>query len=57
MYLDFGYPWCRPCEEHHRPPECEVDSEGRALMSCGCRWDVTENDPGAHTCATYSEES
>lgn len=29
MYLTFGYPYCRPCEEHHRAPECPVDEYGR----------------------------
>lgn len=38
----FGYPWCRPCGEHHRPPECAIDDQGRSLMSCGCAWSVIE---------------
>lgn len=38
-YVSMGYPWCRPCEDHHRPPECAIDELGRALMGCGCPWD------------------
>ncbi len=52
--LSFGmdYPWCRPCDEHHRPPECAVDEEGFSLSPCGCRWD----DPWAdvpHSCRLH----
>jgi hypothetical protein len=27
-YIDFGYIWCRPDEEWHRPPECPVNEAG-----------------------------
>lgn len=50
MYLAAGYPWCRPCGEHHRAPECAVDSGGRALASCGCAWDDVLNGGLGHTC-------
>ncbi|QLF84140.1 hypothetical protein KNV15_gp81 [Gordonia phage Jambalaya] len=38
-YLAFGYPWCRPCREHHRPPECAVDEAGRSLDPYGKPWE------------------
>ena len=38
-YKVFGYPYCRPCAEHHRPPECPVDEQGRSLSPCGHPWD------------------
>lgn len=41
-HLAANYPWCRPCEEHHRPPECAVDEQGRALAWCGHPWHETE---------------
>lgn len=40
-----GYPWCRPCAEHHRPPECPVDETGEPLAPCGCTWAETQQ-PG-----------
>lgn len=43
-----GYPWCRPCGEHHRPPECNVDQQGRSLSSCGCPWEVIDPPPYQH---------
>lgn len=39
MNLNAGYPWCRPCGEHHRPPECAIDEQGRALASDGTPWE------------------
>lgn len=39
LHFTLDYPWCRPCEEHHRPPECPVDAQGRALAPCGHPWD------------------
>ena len=33
-----GYPYCRPCDDHHRAPECAVDMRGRALRSDGTPW-------------------
>ncbi len=39
MYFDFGYPWCRSCAEHHRPPECPVDEQGYSLTFDGERWE------------------
>lgn len=41
-----GYPWCRPCREHHRPPECPIDELGRSLSGCGCPWEDIEYDDG-----------
>jgi hypothetical protein len=41
-YRDTGYLWCRPCREHHRPPECAVDEQGRALAPCGCPWNLLD---------------
>lgn len=38
LFLAVGYPLCRPCDEHHRPPECAINPEGRALMWCGHPW-------------------
>ena len=35
----YGYLFCRPCGEHHRPPECAIDEQGRALRWDGTRWD------------------
>lgn len=23
-----GWPWCRPCGEHHRGEECDIDEDG-----------------------------
>lgn len=43
-YLAVGYPWCRPCHEHHRPPECAVDEHGRSLAPCGHPWDTDPCD-------------
>jgi len=40
-----GYEWCRPCQEHHRPPECAINDRGEALAPCGCTWAETE-EPG-----------
>lgn len=37
-----GYPWCRPCAEHHRPPECPINERGEALAPCGCTWAAAE---------------
>jgi hypothetical protein len=39
MHYAFRYPFCRPCDEHHRPPECAIDSEGRSLDPSGRPWD------------------
>src|SRR5690348_13859026 len=33
-----GYPWCNPCGEHHRPPECAINEAGESLASCGHPW-------------------
>lgn len=33
-----GYPFCRPCGDHHRAPECAVDEHGRALRPDGTPW-------------------
>jgi hypothetical protein len=41
-HFDCGYPWCRPCKEHHRPPECAVNERGESLAPCGCTWAETE---------------
>ena len=43
-FLDCGYSWCRPCEEWHRPPECSVDEQGRALRWDGVPWQLAEAD-------------
>lgn len=43
-YLAAGYLWCRPCREHHRPPECAVDVQGRSLAPCGHPWDADPCD-------------
>lgn len=53
LHFAFDYPWCRPCQEHHRAPECNVDEQGRSLMSCGCAWEVVE--AGDPTDAHYAE--
>lgn len=39
MYIQVGYPFCRPCDEHHRPPECAIDEHGRALNWEGTPWE------------------
>jgi hypothetical protein len=51
LLIDSGYIYCRPHAEWHRPPECAIDQEGHALMSCGCRW----SDEGEHRaeCPAY----
>lgn len=36
-----GQPWCRPCGEHHRPPECPVNEAGESLAPCGHTWQAT----------------
>lgn len=41
-----GYPWCRPCKEHHRAPECDIDEQGRALNR-----DTGEPWEGGGTCS------
>lgn len=33
-----GYLFCRPCGEHHRPPECAIDEHGHALAPDGTPW-------------------
>jgi hypothetical protein len=43
MQFAFDYPWCRPCEDHHRLPECPVDEQGRSLAACGHPWEDTED--------------
>lgn len=43
-FLDYGYPYCRSCAEHHRPPECAVNQAGQALARCGCPWDDVNTD-------------
>lgn len=40
-----GYIGCLACGDHHRPPQCAVDEQGRALASCGCPWVVLEATP------------
>lgn len=40
--LEIGYPYCRPCGEHHRAPECPIDEQGRALAPCGHTWDEVD---------------
>lgn len=35
MYFAMEYPYCRPHDEHHRLPECDIDEQGRVLLSCG----------------------
>lgn len=40
LHLVAGYPWCCPCDEHHRLPECAIDEQGRALAPCGHPWEV-----------------
>lgn len=37
-YMAFGYPYCRSCAEHHRPPECPIDEQGRSLDPDGNVW-------------------
>jgi hypothetical protein len=54
MFVDCGYPWCRSCAEHHRPPECPVDEEGRALAPCGHPWDEVED--GSHYDRFHAED-
>lgn len=39
MHFQVGYPFCRPCDEHHRPPECAIDEHGRALNWEGTPWE------------------
>lgn len=39
MNLNAGYPFCRPCGEHHRSPECAIDEQGRSLSSEGVPWE------------------
>jgi hypothetical protein len=38
LHNEVGYPWCRSCREHHRPPECPIDEHGHALAPCGHSW-------------------
>lgn len=49
-YFAFRYPWCRPCGEHHRPPECPVNQDGESLAPCGCTWASLEVEPYAKDC-------
>lgn len=37
-HFQAGYPFCRPCDEHHRGPECAIDADGNALASDGIPW-------------------
>ena len=46
-----GYPWCRPCAEHHRAPECPVDEQGRPLAPCGHPWAQVEEQGHPDVCA------
>lgn len=68
MNANAGYDWCRPCGDHHRPPECAVDEQGRSLAPCGHPWEDTDVkghydwcDPDADdtsvTAAQWHEES
>jgi hypothetical protein len=60
-YADHGdYPWCRPCEDHHRPPECEVNEQGEGIAFCGCTHTVLDgyNNRGElcpHSLAIYAD--
>jgi len=55
IYLNSGYPYCRSCAEHHRPPECAINEQGQSLALCGCPWDAIEvpTDPHAASCRVY----
>lgn len=37
-FIDSNYYWCRPCQEHHRPPECAINELGQPLAPCGHPW-------------------
>lgn len=39
LHAQCGYWFCRPCDEHHRPPECAIDEHGRALSADGTPWE------------------
>lgn len=45
MFVNAGYPWCQVCGDHHREPQCVVDSEGYALWPDGTRQDESEGAP------------
>jgi hypothetical protein len=47
VLLDVGYINCRPCDEWHRPPECAIDDQGRALRWDGVPWEVADAEEDA----------
>lgn len=49
LHYQCGYPLCRPCDEHHRAPECAIDQHGRPLAPCGHPWDA-HHGPGPVPC-------
>lgn len=54
MHQACGYPWCRPCGEHHRAPECPVDQQGRALAACGHPWSDVEAPGHGDVCGWWT---
>lgn len=57
-YHDVGYEWCRPCREWHRPPECDIDEDGRSLdPSSGRSWDEEVDEmSGKPICGVCGQE-
>lgn len=55
LHFALDYPWCRPCGEHHRPPECAINEQGQALCSCGCPWDELEPGGRGHVGCCWAE--
>lgn len=53
LHFAADYPWCRPCADHHRPPECAIDQQGHALAQCGCRLENVEANDHRPTCCYY----
>lgn len=41
-HFEADYPYCRPCDEHHRAPECDVDEQGRSLSPFGEPYDESQ---------------
>ena len=55
MHFDCGYPWCRACGEHHRPPECAIDEQGRSLAYDGRPWEEHERESAAKNASIQAQ--
>lgn len=56
MQFAFDYPWCRPCEDHHRSPECAIDVETPWKTAWHRGPTVEDPDPGKVWCRDCKDE-